>query len=154
MSELTAKEIASKLDKTAQEINAALCEIGFIKKLGKGYEICELGKENGGIQAKYMGNDFVKWDEKILENKIFLGILNPNQDENESEVEKNFRQKYKAEFRTKADISCEVGQNLLLLIICMASSFALLMRENCLLKKIFIVIFIYQKLRLILSSGV
>lgn len=102
MSELTAKEIASKLDKTAQEINAALCEIGFIKKLGKGYELCELGKENGGLQAKYMGNDFVKWDEKILENKIFLGILNPNQDENQSEIEKNFRQKYKAEFRTKS----------------------------------------------------
>ena len=60
MGELKAKDLANKLGKTAQEVNATLCELGFIKKLGKGYEICELGKANGGIQAKYMGNDFVK----------------------------------------------------------------------------------------------
>lgn len=100
MSEFTAKELANKLGKTAQEVNATLCEIGFIKKLGKGYEICELGTANGGIQAKYMGNDFVKWDEKILENKIFLKSLLGEQEQ--SEEEKSFRQKFQATIRTKS----------------------------------------------------
>lgn len=101
MSELTAKEIANKLDRTAQEINATLCEIGFIKKFGKGYTLCELGKENGGLQAKYMGNDFVKWSERILQNQIFLKSLLSSEQE-QSEEEKSFRQKFQATIRTKS----------------------------------------------------
>ena len=30
MSEFTAKELANKLGKTAQEVNATLCELGFM----------------------------------------------------------------------------------------------------------------------------
>lgn len=105
MSELKAKEIGEKFGKTASEVNSALCELGLIKKLGKGYELCELGKNIGGTQAQYKGINFVKWDKKILENKVFLSafskILNPNEQE-QSETEKSFREKFPATIRTKS----------------------------------------------------
>lgn len=51
-----------------------------------------------------MGNFYVCWDEKILKNELFLKMLknDDGKDKITDEEEQNFREKFKAEYRTKS----------------------------------------------------
>lgn len=96
MKTLTPTEIGKIFNKNAKEINEILSDIGFIKKIQKGWELTEAGKQNGGIQNNFKGNLSVCWQENIIENKILKEAINPNKNSDEL----NFREKFKAEYRT------------------------------------------------------
>ena len=95
---LTPKQLGEKIGKTSTEINAIFCELDFIQKKGKGFEITKKGKENGGIQKNYMGKDYVAWDEAILNNELFKSQITESPVEDEQE--NDFRTKFKAQIRT------------------------------------------------------
>ena len=96
MKTLTPTEIGKIFNKSAKEINEILSDIGFIKKMQKGWEVTETGKQNGGIQNNFKGNLSVCWQENITENQILKEAINPNKNSDEL----NFREKFKAEYRT------------------------------------------------------
>ncbi|WP_229770951.1 PDDEXK family nuclease [Campylobacter portucalensis] len=101
MANLTAKKIGEKLNLTPKEINDIFIELNFIKKCDKGYEITDLGKQNAGEQKFYMGNSFIIWDEKILNNELFLKMIKPENEIKEN-IEIDFRKKFQAQYRTKS----------------------------------------------------
>lgn len=97
----TPTELGKELGKTAKEINKILTEIGFIENCNQGWKLTEKGKLNGGVQNNYKGNLSVYWDEKIKDNQILISALNPNTETKDRE-EIDFRNKFKAEYRTKS----------------------------------------------------
>ena len=98
---LTAKEIAKKFDKNAKDVNLALLNLGFIKKCDNGYNVTEVGKYYGGMQNYYMGRASVRWDERILYNEIFIDeITKFGVKVAKEEQKEDFREKFKAEYRT------------------------------------------------------
>lgn len=98
---LTTKEIAKKFDKNAKDINLALLNLGFIKKCDNGYNVTEVGKYYGGMQNYYMGRASVRWDERILYNEIFIDeITKFGAKVAKEEQKEDFREKFKAEYRT------------------------------------------------------
>lgn len=101
MKSLTAKQIGEKFGKTPKEINEIFDDLDFLKKSDCGYTVTKKGQINGGIQKKYMGNDYVAWNEEILNNKLFIKSLKPQSEQVENKDENDFRTKFKAEYRTK-----------------------------------------------------
>ena len=98
---LTAKEIAKKFDKNAKDVNLALLNLGFIKKCDNGYNVTDVGKYYGGMQNYYMGRASVRWDERILYNEIFIDeITKFGVKVAKEEQKEDFREKFKAEYRT------------------------------------------------------
>ena len=98
---LTSKEIAKKFDKNAKDVNLALLNLGFIKKCDNGYNVTDVGKYYGGMQNYYMGRASVRWDERIVYNENFVDEIMKNTAETAKEEQKeDFREKFKAEYRT------------------------------------------------------
>ena len=77
MKSLTAKQIGEKFGKTPKEINEIFDDLDFLKKSDCGYTVTKKGQINGGIQKKYMGNDYIAWNEEILKNELFIKSLKP-----------------------------------------------------------------------------
>lgn len=98
----TAKEIAKKFDKNAKDVNLALLNLGFIKKCDNGYNVTDIGKYYGGVQNYYyMGRASVRWDERIVYNEIFIDeITKFGVKVAKEEQKEDFREKFKAEYRT------------------------------------------------------
>ncbi|QKF86162.1 hypothetical protein CBLAS_0977 [Campylobacter blaseri] len=102
MKYLTPKDIGKKFEKSAREVNSVLNEISFIEKAKNiGWIVTKKGMENGGIQKKYLGNNYVCWESGILENQLFLKNIQPETDISDSE-EIDFRKKFEAKYRTKS----------------------------------------------------
>lgn len=103
---LTAKQIIENLksELSPSDINQIFVDMNLIEKYEKGYKINTKGKKFGGVQKNYMGNFYVCWDEKILKNELFLKMLKSDdgKDKITDEEEQNFREKFKAEYRTKS----------------------------------------------------
>jgi len=98
---LTSKEIAKKFDKNAKDVNLALLNLGFIKKCDNGYNVTDVGKYYGGMQNYYMGRASVRWDERIVYNENFVDEIMKNTAKTAKEEQKeDFREKFKAEYRT------------------------------------------------------
>ena len=97
----SAKEIAKKFGKNAKDVNLALLNLGFIKKCDNGYNVTDVGKYYGGMQNYYMGRASVRWDERILYNEIFIDeITKFGVKVAKEEQKEDFREKFKAEYRT------------------------------------------------------
>lgn len=103
---LTAKQIIENLKSELRpsDINQIFVDMNLAEKYDKGYKITKKGEKFGGVQKKYMGNFYVCWDEKILKNELFLKMLKSDdgKDKITDEEEQNFREKFKAEYRTKS----------------------------------------------------
>lgn len=103
---LTAKDISEILERkfSASQINQIFVDMNLAEKYDKGYKITKKGEKFGGVQKKYMGNFHVCWDEEILKNELFLKMLSNGEikDKITDEEERNFREKFKAEYRTKS----------------------------------------------------
>lgn len=103
---LTAKQIIENLksELSPSDINQIFVDMNLIEKYEKGYKITKKGEKFGGIQKNYMGNFYVCWDEKILKNELFLKMLRNDEgkDKITDEEERNFREKFKAKYRTKS----------------------------------------------------
>ena len=98
---LTSKEIAKKFDKNAKDVNLALLNLGFIKKCDNGYNVTDIGKYYGGMQNYYMGRASVRWDERIVYNENFVDeITKFGVKVAKEEQKEDFREKFKAEYRT------------------------------------------------------
>ena len=110
---LTATAIGKHFGIPANRINSVLSELGWITKHIKGWQVTELGKRLGGIQAKdkTSGVPYVRWPESIMTNKILVinireskgEILATSQDQaqNTSADEVEFREKFQAKHRAK-----------------------------------------------------
>lgn len=100
---LTARQISEKLSNklSPNEVNQIFTELNFIEKTEKGYLITLKGKNLGAEQKNYMGNNYVCWDESILKNELFLKMIN-GENEIKDKDEEDFRNKFKAEYRTKS----------------------------------------------------
>lgn len=103
---LTAKQIIENLKSELRpsDINQIFVDMNLAEKYDKGYKITKKGEKFGGVQKKYMGNFYICWDEKILKNELFLKMLKSDdgKDKITDEEEQNFREKFKAEYRTKS----------------------------------------------------
>ena len=98
---LTAKEIAKKFGKNAKDVNEVLLNLGFIKKCDNGYNVTDVGKYYGGMQNYYMGRASVRWDERIVYNENFINeIVKVGEKSSKKEQKEDFREKFKAEYRT------------------------------------------------------
>lgn len=61
----------------------------------------DIGKCYGGIQNYYMGRASVRWDERIAYNEIFIDeITRSGEKALKKEKKEDFREKFKAEYRT------------------------------------------------------
>ena len=97
----SAKEIAKKFGKNAKDVNEVLLSLGFIKKCDNGYNVTDVGKYYGGIQNYYMGRASVRWDERIVYNENFINeIVKVGEKSSKKEQKEDFREKFKAEYRT------------------------------------------------------
>jgi len=101
---LTAKSLGSKFNLSANKLNSILSELGWIKKDIKGWRVTEQGLKQGGIQDEdhKSGVPFARWPETIISNRALLSSI--EEVKGESKVsptkEKEFREKFKAEFRS------------------------------------------------------
>ena len=101
----SAKEIAKKFDKNAKDVNEVLLNLGFIKKCDNGYNVTDVGRYYGGMQNFYMGKASIRWDERLLCNENFINEIvkageKSSKKEQKEHNEKDFREKFKAEYRT------------------------------------------------------
>ena len=97
----SAKEIAKKFGKNAKDVNEILLNLGFIKKCDNGYNVTDVGKYYGGKQNFYMGKASVRWDKRLLCNENFIDeITKSGEKALEKEQKEDFREKFKAEYRT------------------------------------------------------
>lgn len=61
----------------------------------------DVGKYYGGMQNYYMGRASVRWDERIVYNENFVDEIIKNTAKTAKEEQKeDFREKFKAEYRT------------------------------------------------------
>ena len=103
---ITAKQIAEAFNKNSKEINEAFVNIGYAEKCSNGYTVTQLGKSKGGEQNFYMGKANIRWTEEILKDDIFINEIKKEekeekeQKEEKQEKQENFRDKFKAEYRT------------------------------------------------------
>ena len=97
----SAKEIAKKFDKNAKDVNEVLLNLGFIKKCDNGYNVTDVGRYYGGMQNFYMGKASVRWDERLLCNENFTNeIVKVGEISSKKEQKEDFREKFKADYRT------------------------------------------------------
>ncbi len=108
---VTATTIGKHFEIPANRINSVLSELGWIKKHIKGWQVTELGKRLGGIQAKdkISGVPYVRWAESIMSNKIFVINIHESQGDtpatsqdqaqNASADEVEFRDKFQPKHR-------------------------------------------------------
>ena len=97
----SAKEIAKKFGKNAKDVNEVLLNLGFIKKCDNGYNVTDVGRYYGGMQNFYMGEASVRWDERLLCNENFINeIVKVGEKSSKKEQKEDFREKFKAEYRT------------------------------------------------------
>ena len=90
-----------------------MSELGWIKKHIKGWQVTELGKRLGGIQAKdkTSGVPYVRWPDSIMSNRILvinireskgdIPTTSQDQEQNASTDEVEFREKFQAKHRAK-----------------------------------------------------
>ncbi|MFT6907158.1 MAG: hypothetical protein ACJAS1_003833 [Oleiphilaceae bacterium] len=113
---ITAKNLASHFEVSANKINFILSELGWLKKGIKGWVATEPGLKHGGIQAedRKSGIPFVRWPESILERKSLLESIDQvkgksseaepqpiethNNSNNNNEL--GFREKFEAKHRS------------------------------------------------------
>ena len=97
----SAKEIAKKFGKNAKDVNEVLLNLGFIKKCDNGYNVTDVGRYYGGMQNFYMGKASVRWEERLLYNENFIDeIVKVGEKSSKKEQKEDFREKFKAEYRT------------------------------------------------------
>ena len=97
----SAKEIAKKFGKNAKDVNEVLLNLGVIKKCDNGYNVTDAGRYYGGMQNYYMGRASVRWNERIVYNENFVDEIMKNTAKTAKEEQKeDFREKFKAEYRT------------------------------------------------------
>ena len=97
----SAKEIAKKFGKNAKDVNEVLLNLGFIKKCDNGYNVTDVGRYYGGMQNFYMGKASVRWEERLLCNENFIDeIVKVGEISSKKEQKEDFREKFKAEYRT------------------------------------------------------
>ena len=97
----SAKEIAKNFDKNAKDVNEVLLNLGFIKKCDNGYNVTDVGRYYGGMQNFYMGKASVRWEERLLYNENFIDeIVKVGEKSSKKEQKEDFREKFKAEYRT------------------------------------------------------
>ena len=95
------KEVAKKFDKNTKDVNEVLLNLGFIKKCDNGYNVTDAGRYYGGMQNFYMGKASVRWDERLLCNENFINkIVKVGEKSSKKEQKEDFREKFKAEYRT------------------------------------------------------
>ena len=98
---LSVKEVAKKFDKNTKDVNEVLLNLGFIKKCDNGYNVTDAGRYYGGMQNFYMGKASVRWDERLLCNENFINeIVKVGEKSSKKEQKEDFREKFKAEYRT------------------------------------------------------
>jgi phage antirepressor YoqD-like protein len=109
---ITAKNLASHFDISANKINFILSELGWLKKGIKGWIATEQGLKNGGIQTedRKSGIPFVRWPDSILQIKSLResidqvkGKSSESEPVVESPQDKNeigFREKFEAKHRS------------------------------------------------------
>lgn len=81
---LTATQIGKKFNLKGKEVNQILLELNFMEKEEKGYKIL---KEELGVQKMHEERPYVSWYEDILENKLFLDVINASKKEIPVEIE-------------------------------------------------------------------
>jgi len=106
---LNATTIANKYNLSARKINMIFSEIGWIQRYLKGWNITELGKQNGGIEKENTrsGIPFIEWPKSIYDSPAFKAVINEVQgnagEETQEKVEKSntndFRTKFEAKHR-------------------------------------------------------
>ena len=99
------KEIAKKFGKNAKDVNEVLLNLGLIKKCENGYNVTDVGRYYGGMQNFYMGKASVRWEERLLCNENFIDEITKSdkkalEKEQKEHNEKDFREKFKAGYRT------------------------------------------------------
>ena len=95
------KEIAKKFGKNAKDVNEVLLNLGLIKKCENGYNVTDVGRYYGGMQNFYMGKASVRWEERLLCYENFIDeIVKVDEKSSKKEQKEDFREKFKAEYRT------------------------------------------------------
>ena len=107
--------IGSHFNVSNQRMNLIFSELGWIEKTLSGWSVTKLGKTVGGRQfeEETKGNTYVKWTDRILQNKSLLEVFMDTPSEKEIPIQtvtlqqttvqitENFRDKYPANFRTQ-----------------------------------------------------
>jgi len=100
---LTARALGANYDLSANKINFILSELGWIQKSIKGWKLTPQGEKQDGIQDEdtKSGIPFVRWPEKIISNRAFLGSIQEVKGEKELSPNKqaDFREKFEAKHR-------------------------------------------------------
>lgn len=104
---LTSSAIAQNYKISANKLNQIFSELGWVSKALKGWKATAQGLKLGAVQTEdsRSGVPYVKWPETIVENKSLnetIGELQGNIKEPSSleETKKEFRDKFKANYRT------------------------------------------------------
>jgi hypothetical protein len=104
----SATVIGQECNLSARKINMILSELGWIQRYIKGWQVTDLGVQNGGIQKENSQNGipYVEWPKSILDNSVFKAIINDldgSSDTKESldkeESQYDFRSKFEAKHR-------------------------------------------------------
>jgi len=101
---LTAKSLGTKFNLSANKLNSIFSELGWIKKDIKGWRVTEQGLKQGSIQDEdhKSGVPFARWPQTIISNRALLSLIEEVKGESKvsQKKEKEFREKFKAEFRS------------------------------------------------------
>lgn len=106
-SSLTSKTIGQHFELSANKINHILSELGWIEKSLKGWKITKQGIKVGATQCEdyRSGVPYVRWPDDIIANKSLLETIdnlqgNIKEPRSLEETKKEFRDKFKANYRT------------------------------------------------------
>ena len=102
---ITATKIGKVYELSATRVNFVLSELGWVKKDLKGWIVTEQGEQQGGLQVEdyRSGIPYVRWPENIAESKVLRETINNitgNTAQKTTQVEDNFRDKFKATHRS------------------------------------------------------
>lgn len=148
------KEIAKKFGKNAKDVNEVLLNLGFIKKCDNGYNVTDVGKYYGGMQNYYMSKASVRWDERLLCNENFINeIVKVGEISSKKEQKEDFREKFKAEYRTNDGHYVRSRAELVIANWLFAEGIAYAYEKRVPIKEDVYCDFTYQKARSMLSFG-
>ncbi len=73
---ISATTIAKEYDLSAKIINQLLASIGWLSPFAKGWQVTEIGQQQGGVQQHAdTGAPYVKWSRNILTNEYFNQLI-------------------------------------------------------------------------------
>ena len=151
----SAKEVAKKFDKNTKDVNEVLLNLGFIKKCDNGYNVTDAGRYYGGMQNFYMGKASVRWDERLLCNENFTNkIVKVGEKSSKKEQKEDFREKFKAEYRTNDGHYVRSRAELVIANWLFAEGIAYAYEKRVPIKEDVYCDFIYQMLKELLKFGV